>query len=105
MVGAIVDALDAAAGRALGDQAGRSGAPPVKWLILGVLGDVTSASSAELAQALGVRDDLGSTIRRCRCHDARGVRPVPGGRGPRWAASTATWVRLVIPSFASTWDT
>ena len=58
VVGAIVDALDAAAVRALGDQAGRSGAPPVKWLILRVLGDVTSASSAELAQALGVRDDL-----------------------------------------------
>ena len=59
MIGArIVAALDAAAVRALGEQAGRSGAPPVKWLILRVLGDVTSATTAELTQALSVRDGL-----------------------------------------------
>ena len=59
MIGArIVDALDAAAVRALGEQAGRSGSPPVKWLILRVLGGVTSASTAELTQAMSIRDDL-----------------------------------------------
>jgi len=54
----IVAALDAAAVGALGEQAGRSGAPPVKWLILRVLGDVMSATTAELTQALSIRDDL-----------------------------------------------
>ena len=59
MIGArIVDALDAAAVRALGEQAGRSGSPPVKWLILRVLGGVPSATIAELTQAMSIRDDL-----------------------------------------------
>ena len=39
-----------------------SGAPPVKWLILRVLGDVPSATIAELTQALSIRDEL----YRCR---------------------------------------
>ena len=60
----IVAALDAAAVRALGEQAGRSGAPPVKWLILRVLGDVPSATTAELTQALSIRNDL-----LCRADD------------------------------------
>ena len=54
----IVAALDAAAVGALGEQAGRSGAPPVKWLILRVLVDVMSATTAELTRALSIRDDL-----------------------------------------------
>ena len=54
----MVAALDAAAVRALGEQAGRSGAPPVKWLVLRVLGDVKSVTTAELTQALSIRDDL-----------------------------------------------
>jgi len=54
----IVDALNAAAVRALGEQAGRSGSPPVKWLILRVLGDVPSATTAELTQTMSIRDDL-----------------------------------------------
>jgi len=59
VVGArIVAALDAAAVGALGEQADRSGAPPVKWLVLRVLGDVTSATTAELTQALSIRDEL-----------------------------------------------
>ena len=54
----IADALNAAAVHALGEQAGRSGAPPVKWLILRVLGDVPSATTAELTQTMSIRDDL-----------------------------------------------
>ena len=51
----------------LGEQAGRSGSPPVKWFILRVLGDVPSATTAELTQTMSIRG-------RAAARSARGGR-------------------------------
>jgi hypothetical protein len=41
-----------------------------------------------------------------RCHTVSGGQPAGRACSSRiWVASTATWVRLVIPSLVSTWDT
>jgi len=51
----------------LGEQAGRSGSPPVKWFILRVLGDVPSATTVELTQTMSIRG-------RAAARSARGGR-------------------------------